>query len=171
MKHIIYLLLIILISNLFSCVGNSQCTQNKYVMLGVGLYHVSYNDITKTYTTSTLTIDSLTVQGIKRDTITGKEFLVDSLIYNNKKSISKIFLPLNKSKSANESKFAVKFNNTIDTVTIFHTNYDDYLSLECGCIKTHSIDTVSTTNHFIDSVRIVIHNVNTTNAEHIHIYN
>jgi len=171
MKHIIYLLLIILVPNLISCAGDSQCTQSKYVMLEAGLYHVSYNDITKTYTTSTLTIDSLTVQGIKRDTVTGKEFPVDSLLYNNSKSVSKIFLPLNKSKLANESKFTITFNNTIDTITIFHTNHDDYLSLECGCIKTHSIDTVSTTNHFIDSVRIVIHNVNTTNAEHIHIYN
>lgn len=171
MKHIIYLLLIILVANLISCAGDNQCRKSKYVMLEAGLYHVSYNDVTKTYTTSTLSVDSLTVRGIKRDTVTGKEFLVDSLIYKNKKSVSKIFLPLNKSKSVTESKFTVRFNNTIDTVTIFHTNYDEYLSLECGCIKIHSIDTVSTTNHFIDSVRIVIHNVNTTNAEHIHIYN
>jgi hypothetical protein len=138
-------------------------------MLEAGLYHVSYNDITKMFTTSSLNIDSVTVQGIKRITASNKEILVDSLVYNNMKMVSKLILPLNK--FVNESKFAIKFNNTIDTVTIFHTNSDEYLSLECGCIKTHTIDTITTTNHFIDSARIVIHNVNTTNAEHIHIYN
>jgi Family of unknown function (DUF6452) len=132
--------------------------------MGVGFYSKTLNATTKLYTISTLSIDSLSIQGI--DT-TG--MLIDSIIYNNSKKISKLYLPLNKFVAV--SKFKVTFNKTIDTVTIAHTNSDMYLSLECGCLKVHSIDTVLTTKHFIDSVSIKIHNVNNINAEHIQIYN
>lgn len=152
-----------------SCTGNQECRQNRYVMMEAGLYHVSYNDVTKTYTTSVLSFDSLTVQGFVTDSITGQESLVDSLLYNNARSVSKILLPL--SKFSNASRFILDFKGIHDTLTIYHTNNDQYLSLECGCIKIHNIDTILTTHNFIDSVKIIIHNVNTTNAEHIHLYN
>ena len=135
----------------------------------IGFYRVTYNETTKLYTTAAYTVDSLTVQGLRVDSVTSIETLVDSVLYNNKKVLSKISLPLNKFE--NISRFILKFNQTVDTITIFHTNNDTYLSLECGCIKTHNIDTVLTTNQFTDSVRINIHNVNNTNAEHLRLYN
>ncbi|MDP4238888.1 MAG: DUF6452 family protein [Bacteroidota bacterium] len=110
----------------------------------------------------------MSVQGLIIDSLTGQYHLVDSILYKNKKNISSIDLPLNNNSS--QSKFKLKFNTTLDTMTIYHTNLNDYLSLECGCIKTHSIDTIITTNHFIDSVRIIIHDVNTYNAENIRLY-
>lgn len=159
MKQIIYIPLIIFMLSGVSCTENQECRKNTNVKMKVGFYKKTLNESTSTYTTSSLSIDSITVQGLGKD----------SILYNNTKNISAIDLPLNK--FANESKFVVTFNQTKDTLTIEHKNTDYYLSMECGCIKAHSIDTVLTTNHFIDSVTISNHNVNTNYAEHIQLYN
>jgi hypothetical protein len=126
----------------------------------LGFYHVTYNSITKTRTAAKLTIDSVTVKGIG----------VDSILYNKAKT-NFITLPLNK--LATESSYQIKFKETTDTVTILYTNQDTYLSLECGCIKTHTIDTVLTTNHYLDSIGISVHDINTSTSaqEHIKLYN
>jgi hypothetical protein len=159
MKHLTYIAILFFVLSVASCAVDEECRKDKFVAMKVMFYKKTLNPTTQQYTTSTLIVDSLTVQGIG----------VDSVLYNNKKSISQIFLPLHKFQ--NESRFAIRFNNITDTLTILHTNYDFYLSLECGCIKTHSIDTVLTTNHFVDSIRIPNHNINTFNAEHLQIYN
>ncbi len=142
-----------------SCTNDEECRKERYVQLNAKFYTNILNTSTNKYTTSTLTIDSITLKGVD----------VDSILYNNSKKISSIFLPLNKFKS--ESKFSVKFNQITDTITILHSNIEQYLSLECGCIKVHSIDTVLTTNHYIDSVKIKVRNVNTIQSEHVQIYN
>ena len=131
--------------------------------MGVGIYTKTLNPTTNLYTSSTLSIDSISIQGL--DTLGG---LVDSLLYDNSKKISKLSLPLNKFVPV--SSFKVTFNDVNDTVRILHSNSDLYLSLECGCLKVHNIDTVLTTNHFIDSVKIQQHNVININAEHLQIY-
>ena len=154
--------------NLTSCIVDEQCRQNKNVALYAGFYHVVKNQTTGIITKSTLTIDSLTIKGLKFDSIYSKYVYVDSILYNKTKSINKINIPLHK--FVNVSKYEVTFNTKIDTVTILHTNSDEYLSLECGCLKTHVIDSVQTTNHFIDSIKISNNNVNTNNAENIRIY-
>jgi hypothetical protein len=124
----------------------------------LGIYHVTVNSTTKTRTAALLNIDSIKIRGIN----------VDSII---KTKGSTITLPLDK--FSEESKYQITFNNVTDTVTISHSNFDTYLSLECGCIKTHTINAVQTTNHFLDSVAIIIHDVNTSTSakEHIKLYN
>lgn len=172
--HYIVFLLCILLST--SCVVDEQCRQNTQVQLEVGFYHVKKSITQDTITTSTLTIDTLTVKGLKFDSINSKYILADSILYNNSRLESSLLLPLHKFE--NVSKYQITFKTKIDTVkvvkidtlTVLHQNTNDYLSLECGCIKIHSIDTVFTTNHFADSIRIVNHNVNNINAENIRIY-
>lgn len=136
-------------------------------MLGAGFYHSTYNDVSKTYSTASVTVDSLTLTGLQTDSTTGQLIPVDSVLYKNS-STSQVFLPLEKFKT--ETRFLIRINGTIDTLYIQHTNYNQYLSFECGYIKTYTIDTILTTNHAIDSIRIVSHTVNTVNAEHIHIF-
>ena len=164
MKHIIYPILIIFFIFVASCTGDEECRKDKYVKMGVGFYKKTLNTTTNKYTTSSLSIDSLTIQGLTTNNIP-----VASLIYNNKKKISKVFLPLNKFETI--SKFIVTFNKTVDTISILHSNPELYLSLECGCLKVHTIDTVLTTNHFVDSIHINNHNVININAEHLQIFN
>ncbi len=169
MKKAIFILLIFLSLLNVSCVTDDTCTQTRYVKLTAGFYHVNYNDTTKVYSISSLSFDSLTVRGVKLNPSTNQYLLVDSILYNNSKNrLSSINLPLNN--VAPQSKFKINFNAVIDTLTIYHSNINDYLSLECGCIITHAIDSAKITNHYIDSVRIINHDVNTLNAENIRLY-
>jgi hypothetical protein len=151
-----------------SCVTDEKCRQNTYVQLIAGMYHVTKNQTTNTTSTSSLSLDSLTVKALKLNSTQTAYIYLDSILYNKSTSVSKIKLPLHKFE--NTSKYELKFNNTIDTLTFIHQNSDYYVSLECGCLKVHTIDTVLTTNHFIDSVKISNYNVNTTNAENIRIF-
>jgi hypothetical protein len=169
LKHLVHILLFSVLLYSVSCTRDEECRKNRNVNLEVGLYRVTYNEATNTFIKSSLAVDSITLRGIKFDSLGGQEIYMDSILYNNTKRINKLILPLNN--SSNQSKFYINFNQVADTITVYHTNYDYYLSLECGCIKTFTIDTVLTTNNFIDSVKITFHNVNNNNAEHLQIYN
>ncbi len=168
MKKTVPILVTVLLIFFFACSGDEECRKNRYVNLKLGLYHSTYNETKGVYEEVAFSVDSLTSRGIKTDD-NGGETLVDSILYDNKKSVGKLVLPLDK--SSEQSKYLVVFNDVSDTITVLHQNYDYYLSLECGCIKTFSIDTVLMTNNFIDSVKIINHNVTNVDAEHIKIYN
>ncbi|MDD3321843.1 MAG: DUF6452 family protein [Paludibacter sp.] len=165
-KKIVSLFLLLLVFYLSSCTNDEECRKNRYVNLELGIYHVTYNATTETSTKTSLSIDSITINGVKE--INGISIIIDSIFYNNEKGVSELTLALDK--STNQSVFLAQFNNVTDTLTILYTPYDYYLSLECGCIKTFSIDTVLTTNNFIDSIKITNHNVTNVDAEHIQIY-
>ena len=158
-KSLIYTFLVLCVFVGGSCSNDETCRKDRFIATNAGIYKVTYDAITHIKTATALNVDSITVQGIG----------VDSIEDYTKRS--SIVFPLNKLKT--ESKFRVRFNEMVDTVTILHTNYNQYLSLECGCLVTHSIDTIITTNHFIDSVRISVHDVNTSTSaqENIKIYN
>jgi len=168
MKKYVFIFSFLFVLLSMSCTVDEQCRTNKIVEMGIGFYHVVKNDSTKIVTTTSLSIDSLTIKGLKYDSIAQNYVYVDSNLFIKSKLTSKIYLPLHKFKV--ESKYEVTFNKTKDTITVLHENADQFLSLECGCIKIHTIDTVLTTNHFVDSIRIINHNVNTNNAENIHLF-
>jgi len=167
MKKIIFIFLAFSILLNFSCSTDETCIQTKYVKMTVNFYLANPTDTIIANRIKAMTVDTLTVQGLRFDSITGLYQLVDSILYN-KENKSTIDLPLNN--NSTRSTFRLKFKNVTDTMTIFHSNLKDYLSLECGCIIIHAIDTVITTNHYIDSARIRIHDVNTINAENIRLY-
>jgi len=180
MKVLQYICFIFCLLFCLSCASDESCRTDRSVLLDLVNYHVTDNDTTRT--TATMNIDSLTVKALKLDTLTGKYAYLDSIIYNNQKTVGNINLPLNN--FARESIYEITFNKTIvtgkkdtisfkntkDTLTILHENKDNYISLECGCIKVHSIDTAIITKHFVDSIRIINHTVNNINAENIRIY-
>ena len=151
----------------------------------MGMYHINQTDTSRTV--AAMSIDSITVRGLKYDATSKKYLYMDSVLYNNLKTITKIDLPLHSFDSV--SAFEVTFNskkitankltnkndtilylNKRDTLIVKHQNTDKYLSLQCGSIKVHSVDTVLTTNNFIDSIRITNRNVNNINVENIKIY-
>ena len=144
---------------LSACTQTENCTQEKNVLMQVGFYKKTMDSTTKIYSKSALTIDSIWVMGLG----------TDSLLYNKETSIKSINIPLKK--TIEQTDYIVRFNNTTDTISIFHTNNDRYyLSLECGCVVAHSIDEIVSTGHFIDSVSIINRDINTTNAENIQIF-
>jgi hypothetical protein len=167
MKKYIFIALIFSLFLNISCVTDETCIQTKYVKLTANFYLVNPNATIVANRITGFYVDSITVQGLKYDSITKLYHPVDSILYTNRK-VNSINLPL--SNNSTVSIFKLKFKNVVDTMTIYHSNINDYISLECGCIITHAIDNVTTTNHYIDSARIKIHEVNTINAENIRIY-
>lgn len=158
-SRLIFLLVIAFFTGMISCNNDDTCRKNKRIDLGVKFYLDTLNLKTNKHDIMTLTMDSITVKGVG----------VDSVLYNNKKKISSIRLPLNK--LAEESRYSICFNNIYDTLVIRYKNTEEYLSLECGSIRTHSIEEVLSTTHFIDSIIIKNPIVNTTaNVENIQIY-
>ena len=59
---------------------------------------------------------------------------------------------------------------TTDTIDFYHTNEQEFISLECGCIVTNSLVGVAQTTHRIDSVVIVSPEVNLQSENNIKIY-
>jgi len=138
---------------LVGCSSTDECREDKTVNMILGFYQKSdFSDVA-------FTVDSVWANGLEKD----------SFLYNNSKSVNSLKLPLNAARQ--QSDFIVRFNNTTDTLSVFYTNNNAYfISFDCGCIATQTIDEVISTNHFIDSVRIVQREVININAEHIKIF-
>jgi len=148
--HFLFILLPVL---LLGCTSTEECREDKTVNLKLVMYKKT--DLTNT----AIAVDSVWVNGLERD----------SFLYQNSKSVGLLKLPLNTSRE--QSDFILRFNDTTDTLSVFYTNNNAYfISLACGCITSHTIDEVISTNHFIDSVRIVQRVVLNADAEHIQIF-
>ena len=168
MKKINFIFWAISILLCTSCIVDEQCRQNRFVAMKIDFFHVVANKTKDTIKTTVLSIDSVIARGLKFDTKNSKLIYVDSVLSYKFPSTS-IFLPLQDSLTI--TRYEVKFNKTIDTLTIKHKNSDYYLSLECGCLKTHTIDSIQITKHFlVDSIKISNQIVNNTNAENIRLY-
>ncbi|MBP1637900.1 MAG: hypothetical protein H6Q18_689 [Bacteroidetes bacterium] len=158
-KHITFLFTTLVVFGLASCNNMDEtCRKTKTVLMGAKFYQDTLNVKTNQYVTLSYTPKTLTAKGVG----------VDSILYNKKENIGEIKLPLNKLKK--QSSFSIGFNEKYDTITVVYQNANDYLSLECGCVPTHTIDTVLTTNHVIDKIKISQPNINTTYVENIKIY-
>jgi hypothetical protein len=116
-------------------------------------YHTLQND-----SIVSITIDSVWVKGVG----------IDSILYNNTQSVSQLSLPLQENKSI--SQFVIRNGTTYDTLTCYHTNIKQFISLECGCEVNFQLDSVKTTNHLIKSVQIVQKNVTNLPIENIQIF-
>lgn len=133
-----------------SCTQEETCREKTAVYLRAGFYTVG--------TSNTKNVDSLTVYG----------FMQDSLLYNVSNNINKVNLPLNK--ADNTSIFVMQFNQVNDTLFVLYTNSEYFISYPCGMIITHKIDTVIATNHVIRELKIINHEINTTDVQHIQIF-
>ena len=59
---------------------------------------------------------------------------------------------------------------TSDTIDFYHTNTEEFISIECGCIVKNSIVGVAQTTHRIDSIVVVSPEVNLQSKNNIKIY-
>ncbi|MDR2853835.1 MAG: hypothetical protein LBV31_00850 [Prevotellaceae bacterium] len=149
--------LLLLVACFFASCGDEedQCRQNMYVVMNLNFYQ-SVIDEEGAQKNSPLSL-TLTAQGEG----------IDSLLYNNDIR-SAITLPLNK--LDNHSTFALTLNDTTGTLTVWHSNTEEYLSFECGCLVTFKIDSVQYAGQFIDSLSVINVDINTQNAENIQLY-
>lgn len=143
----------------FSCSTDDECRKEKDVNFKIDFYTKTTNPTSGVVSKNSLNIDSIWVKALDKD----------SFIYKNRKSLRTIILPLKKFE--NQTDFIIRFNNEIDTISIFHTNNENYyLSLDCGCIVTHTIQEAVSTNHYIKSLEIINTEINTTDATHLQIF-
>lgn len=147
-------LFVLVIVAYVACTNDNSCHENRYVVMTSDFY-TQTNDTTTTYT-----MDSIWVEGLGND----------SILYQNTKSVSSISLPLQKLRDT--TQFVIRFNNIYDTLTVVHTNIQQYLSLECGCLVTHQIDSLltKTTYHKVKKIKVKYTNVSTTAKENLQIY-
>ena len=59
---------------------------------------------------------------------------------------------------------------TKDTIDFYHTNTEEFISIECGCIVTNVITGVAQTTHHIDSIIVVSPEVDLQSKNNIKIY-
>jgi len=135
---------------LASCAEDETCRENRVVHLQAGIFNKSNN--------TALTVDSITVF----------EPGNDSILYKNRKNINTLRLPL--STTSDMSMYVCRFNQFTDTIYIYHTNTEYFLSFNCGSIITHRIDTILTTKNFIRQIKVNQAIVNNIHVQHIQIY-
>lgn len=152
--------------SLVSCKEDEQCRQERYVRMYVGFYRINTNTATGEQTEGKLYVDTLSVQGVG----------LDGYIYENVPRKDSVQLLLNN--QVDVSEFVFTFEDTLrrqvltDTLSVHYARTESYLSFECGCLYTFTIDSVETraTRNFIDSIVINSKEVNTANVENIKIY-
>lgn len=159
-KYFVKISILTLILLAVSCTTkDDNCGELFDMRATISFHEIIDND--SVYSVKAFSIDSITVKGQGND----------SILYNNTKRVSSIKLPLKKFDT--QTTFEVSFNDTIDIITISYTNNEPhFVSLECGCEVFHTINSVTTTLSYIDSVEIVNReiNINSQNAENIKIY-
>jgi len=164
--RILFLLIAFCCIFLSSCKEDEECRQERYVRMSVGFYTINVNTSTNVQSSAKLYIDTLSVKGVG----------ADLLLYNNAARKDSVRLPLNKLLDVSEFVFTFKDIETesviSDTISVYYENHEDYLSFECGCLNTFTIDSLrtKTTNHYIDSIVINSKEVNTANVENLKIY-
>lgn len=149
----------------FSCgQGDDECRFEQYIAMQVGIYTERVDAEADSTWIQSLAIDSLTIQGLN----------IDSLLINGK-GISTTELFLNK--LARQSDFVFSFidkkekTEIKDTISLFYDTQEDFISFECGIATSFTLsDKIETTHHFIDSIRIIKPEINTTITENVQIF-
>lgn len=148
-NNIIYLCTLCLTLWFQACTPDDQCRKESIVNMEITFYNDS--------TLKKASVDSITIYGVDND----------SILYNNQKSVSSVALPLQKTK--NETQYVFTNGKYTDTLTIQHTNSDNFISIECGCFVYHNITDVHSKKTWIDSIAVINPDVTTTNYEDEHL--
>lgn len=138
------------ITVLVSCQPDNQCRKENIVQMQVSF---------KNKALSKVSLDSVTIQGVGSD----------SVLYDNKKSVNEVSLPLHKTKD--KTQFVFSNGVKVDTLSIEHLNTDNFISLECGCFVYHTIQRAYSCGTWIDSVAIITTEITSINAEeHLQVF-
>ncbi len=122
-----------------------------YVSMAVENYEVIFDSVGDNATLRQRTLP-LSVGGVG----------VDSIIYDSI-SLAEFNVPLKVFDTV--SQFRIMRTDTTllsDTLSVYHDNNMEFLSLECGCITYHTLRRVETTTNIIDSIIILNEDVRTS---------
>jgi len=146
----ILLVCLTILIGIVGCQPDNQCHKENIVEAQISFRNKALTKVS---------LDSVTIQGVGSD----------SVIYNNKKSLNHIALPLHKTQEV--TQFVFSSGTRIDTLTLEHTNTENFISLECGCFVYHTLQNAYSCGTWIDSVAIINTEITTFNAEdHIQLF-
>jgi len=143
MKHVLCYSLLILGILICSCQPDTVCRQtNLDVRMACKLRADSITAAGQTiyYTTW----DSITVRAVGSD----------SLVHDNAKNIERLLLPLRD--NTDTTTFLLTYHEQTDTLRAYYGNRRIFVSVECGCVYYHDIDSLAYTTNWIDTI-LVIH--------------
>ena len=158
-KILTIFILSILSATLITGCNADGCLDNQNSVPLAGFYSKS--------TLKAISIDSISVGGVNAPN--------DSLIANNGKGISQVYLPFRAAKESTSffihyNQEALNFNELNDTITFEYNSTPYFVSEECGAMYFYTIKKVEYTQHIIDSVGISDSLVKNTDIERIKIY-
>ena len=121
----------------------------------------------------TLQADSVNQQGhtvkyTSWDSLTVELLGEYNLLFDNKKGISKLPMPL--SPDTTLSTYLMTFHNQTDTLFVEHTPRQYFVSLACGCAIYHTITAAWSTDPRVDSLQIINANVEDAVQENLRIH-
>ena len=154
LKRLCYILPLSLL--LLSCEPDTECrTANN---IGVQIVFAIDSLQGDTLPVRVSQIDSISVRGIGND----------SLLYDNQKRLSSIFLPLRTDN--NLTAYAIQAYDATDTLYIYHDNNVNFISLACGCFVFHTITNVDATHRLIDSLTILNATIENYKQDNLRLY-
>ena len=135
-----------------SCSGE-DCPINNTVM-GKMVFYNQYQD--PVYFNGILTVSVVRTQG-------------DSVVINHKADAAEITFPLSYAHKTDTLIFNYNSGMAYDSLYISHTNIPTLVSVDCGTAMFHSITSVSSTHHMIDTLILKSSEVNYDERENIQV--
>ena len=147
---------IICLALLTGCQPDTECRQSTKVVAGISLRGLAVD--TTELATEFTSWDSITVQGVGSD----------SVLYNNSKNISRILVPLRQDSTI--TAFSVMWHDMEDVIYFRHDNTMRFISMACGCVVYHNIDSVWVEGTWIDSVKILNSAVESIEQDNVKVF-
>lgn len=135
-----------------ACQNQELCQDATSTPLRIGFYH-NVNGKAQA-----LAIDSLTVYGLHND----------SILYNNRKQVSRIELPLNP--ALDQSSFVLAFPGVNDTLHITYKREPRLISMECGFVTFYQVENWSAAGTAIQTIEIEHSSISNTLDEHFKLF-
>ncbi len=148
--------LFVLLAVLAACEPDKTCRQDVDVNATI-LLKGTFID-TAGVASSFTTWDSITVQGVGSD----------SVLYDNEKSVSKLLVPLRIDK--NVTAYALTWRGKTDTLYMWHDNTQRFISMACGCVVYHTIESVAGRSVWMDSLKLVNSAVENIEQDNVQVY-
>ena len=136
-----------------ACTVDKQCRTTYNVCMQV-VFRADSLQADSTYATYAVW-DSITVQGFGRD----------SVLYDNRKGINTLQLPLRP--DTNMTAYCLTYHDRTDTLYITHNNDIQYVSLACGEVIYHTIESFRATGTWIDSIAMMDSTIQATGKDNI----
>lgn len=141
---------------LVACEPDRTCRQEVNINAGLVLKCTHYD--TLDVASTIVQWDSITVQGLEND----------STLYDNKKNVKQVYLPLRGDTTV--TVFELTWQGKKETLYIQHSNTQQFVSMACGCVIYHQIEKVWCDKVWADSVEIVNAAVEAVKQDNIRIF-